>query len=145
MFRMSIEQQISLFLYLCILGLVTGFVFDLYRAWIKVFHLSRKKIFFVDLCSCLFLSLVMFYLLLHANRGEVRLYTFMALLIGILLYFNFISPCLYPKLIALSQSIKLSKKGAAKRVRLWQESVNKKGILYRGCYARLKRIFRKED
>lgn len=147
MFKMSIEQQFSLFLYLCILGLITGFVFDFYKAWSKAFHFSRRAIFLVDLCFCLFLALALFCLLLHANRGEVRLYTFMALLIGILSYFNFISPYLYPKYIALSQNIKSFKKRIMKRVRFWQESVNKKRTLYRerGYCARLKRMFRKED
>ncbi len=142
---MSIEQQFLLLLYLCVFGLVIGLIFDFFKAWAKVFDFSRKIVFWMDFLFCLLFALILFYLLLLANRGEVRFYTFLALAGGIILYYGFASPYLHAHFLVFFQAIKLFKAKISKIVRSWQDLVNKKRIVYRGYYDGWKRFFRKED
>ena len=142
---MPIEQQFRLFLYVCAFGLVAGLIFDFFKAWGKVFNFSRRAVFLVDFNFCLLFALTLFCLLLHTNRGEVRFYTFMALAIGILLYYGFGSPYLYQSFLVFFQAVKSLGEKIAKTVCSWQELVIKKRTIYRSYYARWKRFFRKED
>lgn len=145
MLKMSIEQQFRLFLYLCAFGLTAGFFFDFFKAWSKVFNFSRKTTFLVDFCFCLISALSFFYLLLCTNRGEIRFYTFTALLIGVLLYYNFGSTYFYKEFLALFQNIKCFGKNISKKARSWQESIRKRRTVYKDRLACWKRFFRKED
>ncbi len=125
MVKMPIEQQLWLFLYLCILGLIGGLIFDFFKAWRITYNISRRATVFLDLTICLFLALSFYYLLLCSNRGEVRFYSFIALLVGIILYFAFGSSFLLRKFMALFQTLKILEKKIAKTIRSWQELVNK--------------------
>lgn len=142
---MSIGQQFLFLLYLCVFGLVVGITLDFFKAWVKVYDFPRKIVFIVDFLFWLLLAFLLFYLLLIINRGEVRLYTFLALLSGIILYFNFGSPYLHNRYLSFFRTIKYISEKITKTVRSWQDLLSKKRTVYKCRYNRWKSNFRKED
>jgi len=79
--------QLKLLLVSLLLGLITGFIFDIYRR-IRNF-LSPGPILTAlgDLCFWGLITLISFYSLFQINFGEVRGYVFLALSFGLLFYF----------------------------------------------------------
>lgn len=72
-------------------GLILGVWFDVYRILVRELQLSRWVLPFLDLCYWLLATLFVFRTLLEFNFGEIRLYIFLGLLLGISIYFAFFS------------------------------------------------------
>lgn len=142
---MSVGQQFLFLLYLCMFGLAVGIILDFFKAWVKVYDFSRKAVFWVDFLFCLLFAFLLFYLLLIINRGEVRFYTFLALLSGIIIYFNFGSSYLHSNFLVFFRAIKFISEKINNTICSWQDLLNKKRIIYRDRYHRWKRFFRKEE
>lgn len=133
MLGISIEQQFSVFLNFCLIGMIIGFVFELFRAFGKVFQFRRRAFFFVDLFLCLLATFYICFALFLWNYGEVRFYIFLALILGMILYYLIISRYIYKYLIL-----------TFKFVRSMQDFINEKRIIcIRLCYG-LKKYFLKE-
>jgi spore cortex biosynthesis protein YabQ len=145
MVEMSIGQQFLFLLYLGVFGLAVGIILDFFKAWMKVFNFSRKTVFFMDFLFCLLFAFLLFHLLLIINRGEVRLYTFLALLTGIILYYNFGSPFLHNCFLRFFRTTKKIIERITKTVLSWQDLLNKKRTIYKDRYNRWKSSFRKEE
>ena len=91
----TVGQQFIVLLYLSAAGMMIGAAFDLTKAWHKVFHFSRALFFIVDLVICLVAALAVFRVLYITNWGEVRIYVFLALLLGIIIYYALCSRLFY--------------------------------------------------
>lgn len=87
-----IYEQIQFFLNTIAIGLIMGIVFDFYRTLKSMLFLKKWAIGIFDLLLCLFFTGMVFTLLLFSNWGEVRVYVFIGLALGLLLYFRYISP-----------------------------------------------------
>ncbi|MBB6669571.1 spore cortex biosynthesis protein YabQ [Cohnella nanjingensis] len=73
-------------------GLGMGALFDVYRVSSRRFHLARWLLPAFDLLYWVAATIVVFRVLLANNLGEVRLYVFLGLGIGITGYFGLFSP-----------------------------------------------------
>lgn len=77
--------------YMVLCGLGMGTVFDFYRVAVHRFRISRWMLPGLDLVYWAAAVLAVFYLLLSTSGGEVRLYIFLGLGIGISGYFGLLS------------------------------------------------------
>jgi len=68
-------------------GAGCGFVFDLFRVSRRLFTLSAFVIFISDLAFYIISAAVFFYFTLTFNSGEQRLFEFLGLCLGIIIYF----------------------------------------------------------
>ena len=106
MFGLPVEQQLMVFLYFYAAGLITGLVFDFFKAFAKVFNFSKRIVFFLDLILCLLASFIVYYVLFLLNYGEVRLFVFLALLSGLLFYYLIISGFIYRNLLVIFRALR---------------------------------------
>ena len=67
-------------------GILIGLFFDVYRVAGKFLRPSRRVLFFGDLLFWLLAAVFVFLILLIGSRGEVRVYIFIGLLTGWILY-----------------------------------------------------------
>ena len=72
-------------------GLALGVIFDIYRVLSRRFRAPRWLIPVLDLVYWLTGAVAVFRLLYMSNQGQVRLYIFVGLLAGAIVYFSFIS------------------------------------------------------
>jgi len=73
-------------------GLVMGLAFDVYRVASHRFHVARWLLPAIDVAFWAASTLGVFAVLLSNNQGEVRLYVFLGLGIGVTGYFGMFSP-----------------------------------------------------
>lgn len=138
------DQQFIIFLNFGLIGIVIGFVFEFFRSFGKVFHFKRMTVFFVDLFLCLLSAFFIYIALFIWNYGEVRFFIFLALTLGIVLYYLIISPYIYKHLILTFKFIRFIILKIIKWKNALQDFINKKRIIcIRHCY-RLKNYFLKE-
>ncbi|MGI6553891.1 MAG: spore cortex biosynthesis protein YabQ [Bacillota bacterium] len=72
-------------------GVVMGAAFDIYREVRNTFRFKPMSTNIGDLLVWLLLVALAFAVLLYINQGEVRLYVFLGMALGLLAYFRFIS------------------------------------------------------
>ncbi len=73
------------------IGAVAAFGYDYYRAFRQACRLKKFSTFLGDLFFWLITTAMVFALLLRANWGEMRMYVFLGLGLGALLYFHLFS------------------------------------------------------
>lgn len=106
MFGLPVEQQLLVFLYFIAVGLITGLIFDFFKAFAKVFSFSRRIIFFMDLILCLLAALIIYQILYLLNYGEVRLFVFIALVFGMFFYYLVLSVFMYRNLLIIFRALR---------------------------------------
>lgn len=98
------QDQVYTFLFMMVVGMVTGLCGDLYRVTRLILGLRRLGSSIGDLLFWLLLTPLVFGMLLFGNWGEFRLYVFLGLGCGVLLYFKLLSPLV---VIALQKFFKI--------------------------------------
>ncbi|MBT9172258.1 MAG: hypothetical protein DDT21_00639 [Syntrophomonadaceae bacterium] len=83
-------------------GILIGLFFDVYRVAGKFLRPSRRVLFFGDLLFWLLAAVFVFLILLIGNRGEVRVYIFIGLSTGWLLYVLLFSRNCYRLMVAFA-------------------------------------------
>lgn len=83
---MSLTTQLETMLAMIGMGGWLGIALDTYNRFLKRSRRSRFIVFFHDLFFWLLQALVIFYVLLLTNEGELRIYIFLALLCGYAAY-----------------------------------------------------------
>jgi spore cortex biosynthesis protein YabQ len=137
MFGISNEQQFIVFLNFALIGSAIGFVFELFRAFGKVFQFKRFTGFFVDFFLCMLASIYIYIALFVWNYGEVRFFIFFALALGIIFYYLIISPHIYKHLILTFKYIRFIIVKILKWKNALQDFINKKRII---CIRRCNRF-----
>lgn len=140
----TVEQQFIVLLDLCAAGVLIGMVFDFFKAAGKVFYFPRKVTFITDLLVCLLVALTVFQLLFLTNWGEVRLYVFLALLLGLVFYYLLLSRYLSPLFTTFFKNIKNVALKIAKASRVMQDYFHRRRISMGQRFRNLK-IFSKEN
>jgi spore cortex biosynthesis protein YabQ len=97
----SIDNQVIVFLYSIIGGIVIAFIYD-------VFRIKRKKIksrafitYLEDFAYWIIVAVVMFTSVYISNDGEIRSYIFLGTIIGLIIYILFLSKIVVMILMAL--------------------------------------------
>lgn len=84
-------DQFYYFALTIMIGMIAGFCYDLYKVTRGTLRLRRIGTALGDVLFWLVLTGVVFVLLLLGNWGEVRLYVFLGLVLGAVIYLNFFS------------------------------------------------------
>ncbi len=84
-------DQFYYFAFTVLIGVVAGFCYDLYRVTRGTLKLRKIGTALGDILFWVVLTGVVFTLLLMGNWGEVRLYVFLGLTLGAVLYLNVLS------------------------------------------------------
>ncbi|MGI6685114.1 MAG: spore cortex biosynthesis protein YabQ [Bacillota bacterium] len=82
------------------IGLLIGVLFDFYRGLGRKCRPSPKTIPLWDIFWWLLVTVLVFYILLNLNWGELRLYLFLGQIIGFVFYYKKISPYFLRNFIA---------------------------------------------
>jgi spore cortex biosynthesis protein YabQ len=88
---LPVNVQIYYFLSTVIAGIAVGIMFDTYRIVTGINNINRIIMAISDLLFWVLCALIIFIFFLYSNNGELRLYTFIGLLGGILFYFKLAS------------------------------------------------------
>ena len=88
---MEIEPQVALIVVALLLGIFTGFLFDIYRRIRNVLSPGPIMTALGDLFFWGVITGVTFYSLFKVNAGQVRGYLFVGMAIGLLLYVLYLS------------------------------------------------------
>ncbi len=88
---LSISEQSTLFLSTVVLGVITGFLYDVFRILRRTFKHPDFLTHIEDFLYWVIVTLVIFYFLLNKNYGEIRFYSIFGEFLGMGLYFLTIS------------------------------------------------------
>ncbi|MDN5362954.1 MAG: hypothetical protein PWQ91_15 [Eubacteriales bacterium] len=92
---LSLTEQLFSFLVGIGIGLVLGFLYNIYRFLRGTFRIRRLGVHLGDFLYWLIATVVTFCVLLFFNNGEVRFYIFIAIAVGGIIYLSLLSlPCL---------------------------------------------------
>ena len=86
-----IYTQLQLFLIFIINGLLIGLLFDFFRILRKSIKTSDFMTYVEDIIFWLLTGFIILYSIFTYNNGEIRLFMFLAMIMGILLYWVLIS------------------------------------------------------
>lgn len=99
-------QQAYLFLGALLIGFVLGFTYDLLRVFRKIVPHPKFVVHIEDLLFWITVTIAMFYFMLSKNYGEVRGFSIIAALIGMLVYFLTVSKLFMKVSMAIYEFIK---------------------------------------
>lgn len=122
---MELSGQVLTFVFTIITGIFLGGVFDCYRVLRGIFNPKTLITWFTDLLYWLIATAVVFIVLVFSNWGELRLYVFIGILSGLVLYYNFLS--LYA-IRLFSKTIKLIIAGLSLMKKIFMSAFVKPGI-----------------
>lgn len=88
---MTLSMQFYSFFLTIGIGFVIGVIFDLYRVVLGLLHPKKVAMNLSDFFFWVIITFVVFVLLIFGNWGEVRLYVFIGLLLGVVLYLKLLS------------------------------------------------------
>lgn len=86
-------EQGTAFVLIIVVGFLSGFFYDFYRIFRRLFGLKRAGL--SDFLFCVGLTALVFASLLFINYGEMRFYVILGLSLGALIYFQFVSKFVY--------------------------------------------------
>lgn len=87
----SLLSQARAFFITIGIGMLVAFCYDYYRVVRRTLRLKKTGTFLGDLIYWLITTVIVFALLLQANWGEMRLYVFLGLGLGAMLYYLLLS------------------------------------------------------
>lgn len=79
-------KQIETFFVMLAYGLLGGLVFNLYQYILNKFNFKKIWINITDIALCLIMGLTGFGFLIFVNKGELRFYVLIAIVLGFILY-----------------------------------------------------------
>lgn len=86
-----VTNQAYLFLIFAINGILIGLLFDFFRISRKVFNTNDMVTYVEDILFWVLAGAIMLYSIFVFNNGELRLYMFLAIILGAFVYLLFIS------------------------------------------------------
>ncbi|MFD2611537.1 spore cortex biosynthesis protein YabQ [Paenibacillus gansuensis] len=84
---MSLHTQFYTFAMMALSGVLLGVVYDAYRVVCRELRLPRWVLSLMDLVYWVFSCIFVFRVLYASNQGEIRLFVFLGLVLGVLFYF----------------------------------------------------------
>jgi spore cortex biosynthesis protein YabQ len=102
LYFLDFESQLLLMIVAIVLGLLTGFLFDIYRRIRNAISPGLIITALGDLCFWVIITFITFYSLLKINFGQVRGYLFFGLAVGLYIYFCIFSPFVIKGFVLLS-------------------------------------------
>lgn len=84
-------EQFKSFLVFTIIGVIISIIFDIFRISRKTFKTPDIVTYIEDICYWIITGIIVLFSIFLFNNGELRLYIFIGMFIGILIYMIFIS------------------------------------------------------
>jgi len=84
-------EQVTTFVLTIAVGLLGGFIYDLYRVVRGLLRLKKTGTFVGDIFFFLILAVVIFTLFMLINYAEVRFYVILGAMLGVYIYFRFLT------------------------------------------------------
>lgn len=88
---MQIYSQEQIFIFFFIIGIILGVVFDFFRVIRKSFKISDFSTLIQDIVFLIFSGILIITSIIKLNGGEVRLFLFLGIFFGTLIYLLTIS------------------------------------------------------
>ncbi len=88
---LSMSNQAVIFLTTAIIGVVIGFIYDLFRVFRKIVPHNDIFTYLEDAVYWVIVSIIMFYVMLNKNYGEIRFFSIFGAFLGMIIYFYTIS------------------------------------------------------
>lgn len=85
--ELSISQQVLVFVSCWICGIVLGVLFDVFRIFRKTISSNDWWVYIQDILFWLVASFIVFAVLLYINNAQIRVYEFLAVILGGVFYF----------------------------------------------------------
>ena len=86
-----IDNQMKIFAVFILDGLLIGLLFDFFRIIRKTIKTPNIITYIQDIIFWILTGIVIIYTIFVYNNGQIRLYMFLAIVIGVLIYFITIS------------------------------------------------------
>lgn len=99
-------EQLTIFLYFIITGMILSIIFDIFRILRKSFKTSDIITNIEDVIFGIITGIIILISIFIFNNGELRLYTFIGITIGIVIYMLFISKYFIKLNVAIINIIK---------------------------------------
>ena len=90
MYANNLEQLIS-FMYFIIIGIILSIIFDIFRILRRTIKTSDIMTNIQDILFCIITGIVILFSIFYFNKGQLRLYIFIGIMLGITFYMIFIS------------------------------------------------------
>ncbi|MCD8090788.1 MAG: spore cortex biosynthesis protein YabQ [Clostridiales bacterium] len=103
---LSMRKQGLVLLFVCLLGFGFGFLYDILRLYRRGFKTPAVLCMAEDFIYWVFAALTVFGLLLGINYGEVRLYTVLGFMGGMVFYYLKVSPIFTGLSLRLLRAVK---------------------------------------
>lgn len=88
---MGLYAQINAFVLTLILGILAGLIFHYYLLTVKKLRLRIYFLYLMDFILWILMICVVAVGMLLINQGEMRIYVFISLILGVIAYFKFLS------------------------------------------------------
>ena len=106
-----VTNQAILFLIFILIGIIIGFLFDIFRVLRKTFNTPDIVTYIEDVIFWIIAGFIMLYAIFTFNNGEIRLYMFLAIVLGCIIYMLLLSKFIINISVKiLNQTIKIFKK-----------------------------------
>lgn len=100
---LGLNMQINLVIYSLLSGLITGFLFDIYRG-IRGINSIKILIMIQDVLFCILIALIVFTFLLYTNYAFLTPYVYILIISALIIYFKFISKYIYASQMIIVES-----------------------------------------
>lgn len=101
-----IYTQLELFSIFLINGLIIGLLFDFFRILRKAIKTADFITYVEDALFWILVGFIILYSIFTYNNGEIRLFMFLAIMLGILIYLTFISKLILNISLAIINVVK---------------------------------------
>ncbi|MCI8965509.1 MAG: hypothetical protein HFJ43_04075 [Clostridia bacterium] len=79
-------EQARIFLIFIIIGILISFIFDIFRILRKVYKFTNLMIYIQDIVFWIIAGVITLFSIFKFNSGNIRLYLFFSMFIGVILY-----------------------------------------------------------
>lgn len=101
-----VENQAYLFLVFSLTGVIIGILFDIFRVLRKSFKTSNLITYIEDILFWILTGFLILYNIWYFNDGEIRIFMFLGIIMGILIYILTLSNILINLLVCIIDKIK---------------------------------------
>lgn len=101
-----ITNQANLFLIFCVNGVLIGLLFDFFRILRRSFNTKDFITYIQDVLFWILTGFILLYSIFTFNNGEIRLFMFLGVAIGIIIYMLFISSYIIRINVAIIKFVK---------------------------------------
>jgi len=84
-------EQLTNFIYFILTGVILGIIFDFFRILRKAFKTSDIVTNIQDILFCIITGIIILFSIFYFNKGQLRVYIFIGIILGATFYMIFIS------------------------------------------------------